>query len=393
MGARQKKRRVKTRKLNAKSFFIVSILFFCFFVFGVFIYFSHPFGKTQPNLYEEIYSASSDLHDTVKAIDLSIYESLFKNKISEKDILFLEISPRHEKDNEWEFTDVLIKIDETKKFNELEKTILDNLTEIGPEIRYHHNKISNDEIVLSLYVSGLYTHKIRVSRDQYAKKVLRPLPRVAIIIDDIGYNKELARAFIDFGLPLSLSVLPMAPFTEIIAREANKKGCETLLHLPMEPKGYPRLNPGPGALLTSMTDEEIQQRVRSYLKKVPGLKGVNNHMGSCFSERPDKMAAVLKEIKRHSLFYVDSRTTPRTVAFDVAKKTGVPAAKKSVFIDHDPSEKAIAIQMERLLGMARYSGSAVGIGHPYKLTIEALDRFRDQLKRGYDVVPVSELVE
>ena len=115
-------------------------------------------------------------------------------------------------------------------------------------------------------------------------------------------------------------------------------------------------------------------------------------MGSYFTERYDKMTLVLSELKKRNLFYIDSRTTSRTVAFELAKKMGVPVAKKSVFLDNDLSLKAIKVQMERLLGIARYSGTAVGIGHPHKETLRVLNEYLDQLKSDFRVVPVSELV-
>jgi len=165
-----------------------------------------------------------------------------------------------------------------------------------------------------------------------------------------------------------------------------------LLHLPMEPKGYPRLKPGPGALLIDMGTKEINKIIGASVKQIPGLRGVNHHMGSNFTERADKMSLVLTEIKKRKLFYVDSRTTIKTVAYNQAKKMGVPVAKKSVFLDHDLSSKAIKFQFERLLGMARYSGTAVGIGHPHKETLQILKEYLDRLKKEYNVVPVSELV-
>ena len=115
-------------------------------------------------------------------------------------------------------------------------------------------------------------------------------------------------------------------------------------------------------------------------------------MGSSFSERYDKMKIVLREIKKHDLFYVDSRTTNRTVAFKLAREMGIPAAEKSLFLDNDLSDEAIRYQLERLMGMARYSGEAVGIGHPHKEMLEILYEYLDKLKTDFRVVPVSELV-
>ena len=105
------------------------------------------------------------------------------------------------------------------------------------------------------------------------------------------------------------------------------------------------------------------------------------------------MKDVLDEVKRHDLYYIDSRTTDRTVAFKVARELGVPAAEKKWFIDNDLSEKVLKFQMDRLLGFARYSGSAIGIGHPHPETLSILKAYTEQLLINYEVVPVSELVD
>ena len=216
--------------------------------------------------------------------------------------------------------------------------------------------------------------------------------RVAIIIDDLGYDPDIASSFIHLDLPISLSVLPCAPYTDLIVREANENGCEIILHLPMEPKHYPSVNPGPGALFLSMEEQEILRILDKDLKDIPGARGVNNHMGSSFTENRDKMLVVLRELKKRNLFYLDSRTTSNTVGLKLAKNMGLPAAKRSVFLDNDLAPKAIRIQLERLLSMARHSGFAIGIGHPHKETLEVLTEYHSGIKAEFNIVNVSELV-
>jgi polysaccharide deacetylase 2 family uncharacterized protein YibQ len=161
----------------------------------------------------------------------------------------------------------------------------------------------------------------------------------------------------------------------------------------MEPKDYPDLNPGPGAVLTNMDERRIRKTINNDIDQVPGIRGVNHHMGSKFTERSEKMKIVLRELKRHNLFYLDSRTTNLTVAYNLAKDMGVPAARKDVFLDNDLSSKAIGFQMERLLGISRYSGIAIGIGHPHKETLDVLKEYAGILKKEFKVVPVSELAK
>jgi polysaccharide deacetylase 2 family uncharacterized protein YibQ len=217
-------------------------------------------------------------------------------------------------------------------------------------------------------------------------------PMVAIIIDDLGNNCNLDLELIKLDLPLSLAILPSAPFTDVMVREATRKGREILLHQPMEPKDYPCVKPGPGALLLSMNDREIKEILHKNLKQIPGARGVNNHMGSSFTENREKMSLVLRELKKRGLFFIDSRTTKGTVALEEAKKIGLPVAERTVFLDNSPNPEAIYTQIEHLLRVARQSGAAIGIGHPYTQTLEILREYQDRLKGGAAIVPVSELV-
>ena len=217
-------------------------------------------------------------------------------------------------------------------------------------------------------------------------------PKIAIIIDDLGYNSDLAFSFLKLNLELSLSILPSAPFTDIIVREANKKGREIILHQPMEPKDYPSVYPGRSALLLSMNEMDIRQVLDKNLKEITGAKGVNNHMGSSFTENREKMKVILQELKNRGLFYVDSRTTRWTVGFEQARKIGLPTAERTVFLDNNPDPKAICVQIEHLLEIAENLGSAIGIGHPYNETFEIIEKYQDRLREEFDVIPVSKLV-
>jgi polysaccharide deacetylase 2 family uncharacterized protein YibQ len=201
-------------------------------------------------------------------------------------------------------------------------------------------------------------------------------PKVAIIIDDLGYNSDLDFSFLNLNLELSLSILPSAPFTDVIVREANKKGREILLHQPMEPKFYPSVDPGPGTLLLSMNERDLRQVLDKNLKEITGAKGMNNHMGSSFTENREKMLVILQALKDRGLFYVDSRTTKGALGFEQAKKIGLSAAQRTVFLDNNPDPKAICAQIERLLEIAESFGSAIGIGHPYNETYEIIDKYQ-----------------
>lgn len=238
------------------------------------------------------------------------------------------------------------------------------------------------------------------SRERIRKEEERPgsvetkrsRPRVAIIIDDLGYDPRLAAAFMRLGLPLTLSILPRTPFGGAIGREATKKGLEVLLHQPMEPADYAEKDPGPAALFVSMPEGEIIRVLNENLSMIPGAKGVNNHMGSCFTKDPEKMRVFMTALKRRGLFFIDSKTTKESVAIEEAKRLGVKYQSRDVFLDNVLDPAAIQQQVNRLLSIAEKTGCAIGIGHPYEITLDMLRQNLQRLKKEVHLVSVSTLV-
>ncbi|MEA2039894.1 MAG: divergent polysaccharide deacetylase family protein [Thermodesulfobacteriota bacterium] len=370
----------------------LSIFLACIISSGFFFWFSRDSIRVSPTTYEEIYSTETDLSHKLTDIDLAISRALYSSDSQEKDVFFLNIVPRHQNGHVWDFTDLLIKCHDAASAAELEEIITNVLTELGPEILLKKQKDSDGTTTYHVFAKGFYTHKIVLKFTGITPPMKDTRPKIAIIIDDMGYNSDMAFSFIHLDLPLTFSVLPYAPFTKIIIQEANQKGREVLLHLPMEPKNYPSVDPGPGSLFLTMDEQEIKQILDQDLGEILGAQGVNNHMGSSFTEDRDKMLIVLKELKRRQLFYIDSRTTIDTVAFETAKAIGLPVASRDVFLDNQLVAKAIKIQLERLLSIARHSGTAIGIAHPHKETLNTLEGCSAKLKEEFQIVPVSELV-
>ena len=218
------------------------------------------------------------------------------------------------------------------------------------------------------------------------------LPKVAIIVDDVGFDAELARSFLDLKSPVTLSVLPTAPHAQAIAREAAGRGVEVLLHLPMEPKEANGESPEAGVLLSKMGEDEFVETLNGHLSRIPGIKGVNNHMGSLLTERKDKMVLLLRELKKRNLFFVDSRTTPQTVAAEVAIEMKVPVVSRSVFLDHELSQEAMKVQWDRLLALAREQGYGLVIAHPHKETLIFLREHLRALSSEVKLVRVADIV-
>lgn len=219
-------------------------------------------------------------------------------------------------------------------------------------------------------------------------------PRVAIVIDDLGNELAPAQRIAGWKQPVAGAVLPDLRWSAASAEALSNGGKEVLLHLPMEPEGYPRVRPGPGLVLRSQSDAEIERLIEEDLGTVPGAIGVNNHMGSAATADPRVMRAVVRVLSRRHLFFLDSRTTDATVAEKTAEEGSVRATSRRVFLDDVATESAIGAQLDELVRRAKQDGDAVAIGHPYPVTLFVLEKELAGLsQRGVRLVKVSELVK
>jgi uncharacterized protein len=217
-------------------------------------------------------------------------------------------------------------------------------------------------------------------------------PVISIIIDDLGYRLDTGEQATRLPGPVACAILPRSPHARLLAKLAHGHGKEVILHLPMQSEDYGRLDPG--GLTLHMTRREFLHTLATDLADVPYVSGVNNHMGSLLTQHPGDMAWLMHALARRGLFFVDSRTTRRTVAEQVALETGLPTTRRNVFLDDDRHSAAIRVQFMRLLVLARRDGSAVAIGHPYPHTMAVLRRLLPQLQLyGVRLVPVKRLIE
>ena len=222
--------------------------------------------------------------------------------------------------------------------------------------------------------------------------VLEKHPKVAIIIDDLGYDRIIAEKFLSLDAPLTFSVLPYSPFQKKIARAAHDKGYDTMLHLPMEPFEYPDIDPGLGALLTDMSPDELLNQLNQNLDTVPFIKGVNNHMGSKMTTISPQIYQIFSVLKKRGLFFIDSRSTHKTLCRPSARLFQIPFGERDVFLDHDQEAEAIQRQIHRLVEIANRDGQAIGIAHPYSVTYEVLRQQLPDLKKQVHLVPASDVV-
>lgn len=215
---------------------------------------------------------------------------------------------------------------------------------------------------------------------------------IVLILDDVGFDHQPLAGAMTIDPKVNFSVLPNSRNATLFANELSARGFEVLCHLPMEPDGFPRISPGPGAVLTTMSDGEIAAATRANVAAVPHARGVNNHMGSRATADPRVMSAVLNALP-HGMYFIDSRTTAASVGEALARQMNIRTAARNVFLDDVQTEAAIRAQLHELERDAAARGVAVGIGHMYPATIKVLAEEARQLRAsGYRFRRASEIV-
>jgi polysaccharide deacetylase 2 family uncharacterized protein YibQ len=257
---------------------------------------------------------------------------------------------------------------------------------------------SREGILFFYLKSGIRTHTIHIhtgSRNSARANSTPGLssgPRLAIILDDLGSDRAAADAIFALPYPLTISVLPNHEHSVEIATEAKRRGFQVLLHLPMQ--SVANEHPEAQELHPGMQAADVSALVEKFLQNVPGVAGVNNHQGSQATSDPELMSELMPVLRDRHLFYVDSRTTAATVAFETAQEFGVRSGFRNVpFLDDVPEVAAVRKQLQLALRGAREKGQAIAIGHPHPATLQALREVLPQAKaQGVQLVFASDLV-
>jgi uncharacterized protein len=217
--------------------------------------------------------------------------------------------------------------------------------------------------------------------------------KVALIVDDMGNSPEALQELLDLGEPLTIAILPYSPHALETAQKAHEKGLEILLHLPLESMNSNGSENGTEGLIRSgMGEAEVRSLLEEELDRVPFVRGVNNHMGSKVTADAGMMRAILQPISERGLFFLDSRTTAKSVAYEVALEMGIPATSRQVFLDADGDTGRIRERLLELFRIARRDGRAVGICHPFRETLRTLkENFGLLGSYGLEAVLASEM--
>ncbi|HEN3622715.1 TPA: divergent polysaccharide deacetylase family protein [Yersinia enterocolitica] len=214
--------------------------------------------------------------------------------------------------------------------------------------------------------------------------------KLSIVIDDFGYRPQNENKVLQMPLPISVAILPNAPYAKEMAIKAHNQGREILIHLPMAPLSKQPLERD--TLQPSMSSEEIQRIIRQAVNNVPYATGMNNHMGSAMTSSLPGMQKVMQVLEHYQLYFLDSVTIGNSQASRAAEGTGVKVIKRKVFLDDSQNEAAIHQQFNRAVELARRNGSAIAIGHPHPATIKVLQQMLPQLPADIVLVRPSALL-
>lgn len=330
-----------------------------------------------------------DYEAKAREIDSAIDKRLVELGVGLEDIVERYGEKKKKGEIEWTHTTKRVKVSPKEPLEKYEKAVTRAVKrEGGRVVKVKKGEVKGKKIL---------SMKLAVREIPVQRLILeQPKAKVAIIIDDLGMGGRATKELLAIGRPLNFSILPFLPHSKDTATEATKKGFLVMLHLPMEPKGYPGPDkvPGKGAILMNTSQKDIAEIIAQDLSNIPYVQGVNNHMGSRLTEDEEIMNLTLKELKKRDLFFIDSKTSDESVAHREARRLGLKCGERDVFLDNEIALDYIKGQIRLLAKIALNEGQAIGIGHAHSLTVQAIKETIPELEnQGIEFVLVSELVE
>lgn len=220
-----------------------------------------------------------------------------------------------------------------------------------------------------------------------------PQPRIAIVVDDGGYDPPRDAEWLKFPEKITLAIIPFGPSSRRLAQSAHARGFGVLIHVPMEPEGDVSDATDGFRLRRRMERKEMGDLLGRMIAENPWAAGVSNHMGSAFTADPDSMAALAALLKSKGLFFLDSMTTSRSIAAKTALQAGIPVARRDVYLDADMQPEEMRLQWKRTLSIAKEKGQAILVCHGRKESLRAiLDLVPDLEAEGIRAVTLEELL-
>lgn len=259
--------------------------------------------------------------------------------------------------------------------------------------RYTKYKVIIAVLSLIIILQGIFLVRILAKKPKI-KAAAAIKPRIAIVLDDWGYNLNNLHFLNEIPYPLTISILPNLTYSKLIAREINNKGREIILHLPLEPTPSEVMRLERNTILTNMDAKQIRDIFIEDLNSIVYARGVSNHMGSKATSDPAVMEVIFREMHKKNLYFLDSMVSKKSVCEKLARKRDVKFAKRDIFLDNESDPAYIKGQINKLRLRALRLGYAVAVGHDRMITLEVLKEVMPQLEKdGFQFVFVSDLAK
>ena len=271
--------------------------------------------------------------------------------------------------------------------------ITDKIEDAGGQVITVYESNDGNSIEMKLYdpkEKRYFILKIKNDTNNLYEKITK----LSIIIDDFGgFSGELLQKFLELDKNIIFSILPELSYSQEVMQKAYNQGRETMIHIPMEPISYPQNDPGKNAIFVNLSEMEIKKRVKKYIKNLPLCIGANNHMGSLAMQHKNILNPVMSILKENGLFFVDSRTTPKTVGYELAREKDIPAYKIDFFLDTGTFPDIVSAKTNRLIELAKSQNKIVVISHCNKKSLEEMKQILRNIKdKNFKLVPISEIV-
>ncbi len=311
----------------------------------------------------------------------------------------------------WEQVETVVTLNDSRLPNVLGKKLQDGLNVSNLTIIDDFGNLNSPstEYQFSVYFKDLPIYQILLRQEQVAslpdelseerhadteqpEQQEEDRPKIALIVDDAGYDIERALELLQLQRPMTISILPQLKYSRHIAEVAHDMGYEVIMHLPME--SSEALRRSPGFITPDMNEKELSWILNRNFESLPHIVGVNNHQGSKMTRDPEAMARVMRYLAEKDVYFVDSRTTTESVAYETAKNFGLRAAENEFFLDNEKEVEYIIGRIELLMEEAERKGSVISICHVHPTTTQALRQMFPIIEeRGIELVFASQLVE
>jgi len=355
----------------------------------------------------------ADISLIAREVDSVVSANLAAAKVYSLDVQKNHVIKQHGK-LRWEQVETVVTLNDSRHLNVLGKKLQDGLNVSNLTIRDDFGNLNSPfaEYQFSVYFNDLPIYQILLRREQVASlpdglseerhadeiqeteqpEQQKDCPKIAIIVDDAGYDIERALELLQLQRPMTISILPQLKYSRHIAEVAHAMGYEVIMHLPME--SSEALRRSPGFITPEMNEKELSWILNRNFESLPHIIGVNNHQGSKMTRDAEAMARVMRYLAEKDVYFVDSRTTTESVAYETAKNFGLRAAENEFFLDNEKEVEYIIGRIELLIEKAEQKGSVISICHVHPATTQALRQMFPIIEeRGIELVFASQLVE